>query len=101
MLNCLQANLQAVCPGSLSITGEADNLWFLSLLACREDLRKIARLAQEHPVEPGGGGRQVRLGDSGVAATGGLFRGGAVGGTHDRGRCATHIGVQARNQSIR
>jgi hypothetical protein len=35
MLNCLQANLQAVCPGSLSITGEADNLWFLSLLACR------------------------------------------------------------------
>jgi len=44
MLNRLQADLQAVCPGLLSITGEADNLWFLSLLACREDLRKIARL---------------------------------------------------------
>lgn len=28
----------------LRITGEADNLWFLSLLGCREDLRKIARL---------------------------------------------------------
>jgi transposase len=28
----------------LSITGEADNLWFLSLLSCRDDLRKIAGL---------------------------------------------------------
>jgi transposase len=44
MLNRLQADLQAVCPGLLSITGEADNLWFLSLLACREDLRKITGL---------------------------------------------------------
>ena len=44
MLNRLQADLQAVCPGLLSITGEADNLWFLSLLGCRDDLRKIARL---------------------------------------------------------
>jgi len=44
VLNRLQANLQAVCPGLLAITGEADNLWFLSLLASRGDLRKIAGL---------------------------------------------------------
>jgi transposase len=44
VLNRMQADLQAVCPGLLAITGEADNLWFLNLLACREDLRKLARL---------------------------------------------------------
>jgi hypothetical protein len=35
-----QANLQAVCPGLLDITGQADNLWFLNLITCRADLRK-------------------------------------------------------------
>lgn len=44
VLNRMQADLQAVCPGLLAITGEADNLWFLSLLSCRDDLRKLARL---------------------------------------------------------
>jgi transposase len=36
-----QANLQAVCPGLLNITGQADNLWFLNLITCRADLRKL------------------------------------------------------------
>lgn len=40
----LQANLQAVCPGLLGITGQADNLWFLNLLTCRMDLRQLPRL---------------------------------------------------------
>src|SRR6202162_5282405 len=44
VLNRLQSDLQAVCPGLLSITGEADNLWFLNLLSCRDDIRKIAGL---------------------------------------------------------
>jgi transposase len=44
VLNRLQSDLQAVCPGLLSITGEADNLWFLNLLGCRDDIRKIAGL---------------------------------------------------------
>jgi transposase len=44
VLNRLQSDLQAVCPGLLSITGEADNLWFLNLLACRDDIRKVAGL---------------------------------------------------------
>jgi transposase len=42
--NRMQADLQAVCPGLLSITAQADNLWFLSLLSCREDIRKLASL---------------------------------------------------------
>ena len=44
VLNRLQSDLQAVCPGLLGITGEADNLWFLNLLACRDDIRKLAKL---------------------------------------------------------
>jgi transposase len=44
ILNNLQADLQAVCPGLLEITGRADNLWFLRLLTSTEDLRKLARM---------------------------------------------------------
>jgi transposase len=46
VLNRMQADLQAVCPGLLAITAEADNLWFLSLLGAREDIRKLAGLRQ-------------------------------------------------------
>ncbi len=37
----MQTDLQAVCPGLLDITGEADNLWFLNFLTCRADLTKL------------------------------------------------------------
>jgi transposase len=42
--NRMQANLQAICPGLLDLTGEADNLWFLNLLSCRDDLTKLKGL---------------------------------------------------------
>ncbi len=42
--NRMQADLHAVCPGLLSITGDASNLWFLSFLSCRDDLTKLAKL---------------------------------------------------------
>jgi len=58
LLNRLQADLQAVCPGLLAITGEADNLWFLSLLACREDLGKIAGLRKSTLLSLEGVGRK-------------------------------------------
>jgi transposase len=58
VLNRLQADLQAVCAGLLAITGEADNLWFLSLLACREDLRKIAGLRKSTLLSLQGVGRK-------------------------------------------
>jgi transposase len=44
VLNRLQADLQAVCPGLLAISAAADNGWFLSLLSCREDIVKLSRL---------------------------------------------------------
>ena len=44
VLNSIQADLQAVCPGLLAITREAGNRWFLNFLTCRKDIRKLARL---------------------------------------------------------
>lgn len=46
VLNNLQSDLQAVCPGLLEITGEADNLWFLRFLTSTDDLRKLARMRE-------------------------------------------------------
>jgi len=40
----MQADLQAVCPGLLAITNDADNLWFLRLLSHGENLIKLSRL---------------------------------------------------------
>ncbi len=44
IINRLQADLQAICPGMLEITGSADNLWFLNFLTCRNDITKLLRL---------------------------------------------------------
>ena len=44
ILNRLQSDLQAVCPDLLSLTKDAENVWFLSLLTARESLPKLARL---------------------------------------------------------
>ena len=37
----MQVELQAAAPGLLAITGQADNLWFLGFLVCKNDLRKL------------------------------------------------------------
>ncbi|MFN8697164.1 MAG: IS110 family transposase [Burkholderiales bacterium] len=37
----MQAELQGAAPGLLAITGQADNLWFLNFLTCRESLAKL------------------------------------------------------------
>ena len=44
VLNSLQADLQAVCPSLLALTGDAGNSWFLQLLTNTSDLRKLPRL---------------------------------------------------------
>ena len=44
LVNRLQADLQAVCPGLLEITGDVDNQWFLHFLTRRDELRQLARL---------------------------------------------------------
>lgn len=46
VLNNLQSDLHAVCPGLLEITGEADNLWFLNFLISTDDLRKLVRMRE-------------------------------------------------------
>jgi transposase len=56
--NRMQADLQAVCPGLLSITAQADNLWFLSLLSCREDIHKLASLRKSTLLSLHGVGRK-------------------------------------------
>jgi transposase len=44
ILNSFQADLQAVCPSLLAITGDAGNLWFLHFLTSTDDLQKLQRL---------------------------------------------------------
>lgn len=44
LLNSMQGDLQAVCPGLLEITGEAGNLWFLRLLTSADSLIKLPKL---------------------------------------------------------
>ena len=44
IVNRMQAELHAVCPGLLAITRSASSRWFLGLPACRDDLRQLARL---------------------------------------------------------
>ena len=44
VVNNLQADLQAVCPGLLEITVEASNQWFLNFLLSAETLPQLARL---------------------------------------------------------
>ncbi|MBL0167104.1 MAG: transposase [Propionivibrio sp.] len=56
----LQTDLQAVCPGLLDITGEADNLWFLNFLTCRADLTKLKTVREGLPLALTGGARRTR-----------------------------------------
>ena len=46
LLSRMQADLQAVCPGLLAITKDADNVWFLNFLTHGDDLRRLARLRE-------------------------------------------------------
>ena len=50
----MQAELLAVAPGLLAITGRADNLWFLNFLTCRADLRKLSTVRQATLMRTGG-----------------------------------------------
>jgi hypothetical protein len=44
VINNLQADLQAVCPGLLEITVEASNQWFLNFPLSADSLSQLARL---------------------------------------------------------
>jgi len=47
LTNRFQADLQAVCPELLSITGNVVNVWFLNFLTCRDELPKLLRLQEK------------------------------------------------------
>lgn len=44
VVNRLQSDLQAICPGLLAITKNVNNRWFLNFLTCRDQLPKLAKL---------------------------------------------------------
>ena len=46
LINRMTADIQSVCPGLLTITGQLDNLWFLRFLTCRDELTTLAKLRQ-------------------------------------------------------
>lgn len=47
VLTRMQADLQAVCPGLLAITRDAENVWFLNFLSYSDDLTQLTRLRQK------------------------------------------------------
>jgi len=42
--NRIQADLHAVCPELVALTGDVTNVWFLNFLTCRDALEKLAKL---------------------------------------------------------
>lgn len=42
--NRIQADLHAVCPELVALTGDVANTWFLNFLTCRDTLEKLAKL---------------------------------------------------------
>lgn len=58
VVNRMQADLQAVCPELLALTGSVDNLWFLRFLSSRDDLRKLGRMRNKSVLEIPGIGKK-------------------------------------------
>jgi transposase len=62
VVNNLQADLQAVCPGLLEITSEASNQWFLNFLLSADSLPPLARLRKSTLLKiPAVGRKYARL----------------------------------------
>lgn len=58
VVNNLQADLQAVCPGLLEITQEAGNQWFLNFLLSADTLPQLTRLRKSTLLKIPGVGRK-------------------------------------------
>ena len=56
--NRMQADLAAVCPELLEITGAVDNRWFLGFLTCRDNLESLTRLRRESLLKIPGVGKK-------------------------------------------
>lgn len=68
VLSRLQDDLQAVCPGLLEITADAENLWFLHLLAHGEDLDPARAPARKDPAGDSRRWQEVRRNHPPLAA---------------------------------
>jgi len=44
VVNRIQSDLQAICPGLLAITHDVANRWFLNFLSCRDELPKLTKI---------------------------------------------------------
>jgi len=44
LVNAMQTDIQSICPELLDIAGDAQNLWFLHFLTCRNPITKLAGL---------------------------------------------------------
>jgi transposase len=58
VVNRLQTNLQAACPGLLNITGGASNVWFLQFLTSRDRLQSLSRLKRQSLMKIPGVGKK-------------------------------------------
>lgn len=51
VVNRLQTDLQAACPGLLNITRRASNIWFLRFLTSQDGLQELSRLNRQSLME--------------------------------------------------
>jgi hypothetical protein len=59
VVNRIQADLESICPGILSITGAVDNIWFLNFLTAREDdITKLIRVQRSSILKIKGVGKK-------------------------------------------
>ena len=58
IMNRIQADLEAICPGILSLTGSVDNIWFLNFLIFRDDITQLKRLHRSSILQIKGVGQQ-------------------------------------------
>jgi hypothetical protein len=70
VVNNLQADLQAVCPGLLEIIAEAGNQWFLHFLVSVDTLPQLARLRKSTLLKDSRGRQKIRKPHPGLAEAG-------------------------------
>lgn len=46
IINRMQSDIKAICPGLLDITGSSDNKWFLNFLTLRDDITKLKKIQE-------------------------------------------------------
>ena len=87
VINNLQTDLQAVCPGLLEITTEAGNQWFLNFLLGADNVPQLARLRKATLLKIPGVGRKYASLIQDWQKRAHFSEEAAVGERNDPGRC--------------